>query len=196
MCVRVYFSDQAQSWYSRELKEKCDLDSWYVVPLNNTGYFEVWDPPCTLRWSHTNTFFFFLYCCVLHPTVSNISMFSIFLLFCMSVREVHRKREKEERERGLEGYLNFLETMILFLFIPTRLKVRRSWHSPLSGMNKSFVHTCKQSKVLNKCKWNVNFLLIVIADGERITTHLTHKPRTVGLNLIGRPAVLKRRVIS
>lgn len=44
---------------------------------------------------------------MLHPTVSNISMFSIFLLFCMSVREVHRKREKEERERGLEGYLNF-----------------------------------------------------------------------------------------
>lgn len=63
---------------------KCYLDSCYVLSLNNTGYFEVWDPPCTLGWSHTNTFVFFSECAL---TVSNISMLSFFLNFIWHKRD-------------------------------------------------------------------------------------------------------------
>lgn len=36
---------------------KLSLD---VLLSDNRGYFEVWDPPCTLGWSLTTCFFFFI----------------------------------------------------------------------------------------------------------------------------------------
>lgn len=36
---------------------KLSLD---VLLSDNRGYFEVWDPPCTLGWSLTTCFFYFL----------------------------------------------------------------------------------------------------------------------------------------
>lgn len=53
LCVCVHMRGCA---FSSGEKRKCYLDCCFVLPLNNTLFWGL-DPPCTLGWSHINTFF-------------------------------------------------------------------------------------------------------------------------------------------